>query len=81
MFSMNAVVLELMVMLGEGRGEREIERERDISRGFSMDLDGAVWHGNANCLTHFCEQVCDASTVTVIDQTSPTCVPGCFSSK
>lgn len=42
-----------------------------------MDLDGAVWHGNANCLTHFCEQVCDASAVTVIDQTSPACVSGC----
>lgn len=35
-----------------------------------MDLGGAVWHGKANCLTHFCEQVCDASAVTVIDQTS-----------
>lgn len=48
------------------------KRKREKERILDGSLGGAVWHGNANCLTHFCEQVCDATAVTVIDQT---CVP------
>lgn len=37
-----------------------------------MDPVGSVWLGSMNYLTHFYKQVCAASTVTVIEQTSST---------
>lgn len=44
--------------------------ERLIPRRLS-DLIEAVWLDNVNYLTHFCEQVCAATIVTVIRQTWP----------
>ena len=45
----------------DGCARKERKTQRDLERILDESLDGAVWHGNANCLTHFCEQVCDAS--------------------